>query len=237
MKLTQARTPPCSSDLAFDRRLAGESSLAELREMEAHMAGCARCSARWRELAEEQARFASAPLPSWSSRGRFGRSHALATGVAIVLAAMVLFRVSGQSADTRSKGGARLSFYVKHDGSVRLGASDERVASSDSLRFAYASPRPAYLAIVSVDGAGAANVYFSASGRAAKIEAGQEVALPSSVLLDETLGEEKVFGFFCAEPVEVEPIRSALASQPERAPVLAGCVVDVLTFRKEARKP
>jgi hypothetical protein len=91
-----------------------------------------------------------------------------------------------------------------------------------------------YLAVLSVDGAKHASTYYPDSRLAARQEPGREAALPSSTVLDDTLGAETVYGVSCPRPFDVETLREALARAPNRAPALEGCDVDVIPLHKEA---
>lgn len=95
--------------------------------------------------------------------------------------------------------------------------------------------RSGYLAIFSVDGARRASTYWPYGEHAAPIGLGRDVSLPESIVLDETVGRETVYTLFCAEPVMLEPIRSALERSPDREPQVEGCTSDRVSFVKEAR--
>src|SRR5690606_9245521 len=98
--------------------------------------------------------------------------------------------------------------------------------------FVYSSTRPRYLAVLSMDAARHASVYFPDGPAAVEVAAGVDVALPSSILLDDVVGRETIYGVFCGGPFELEPLRRARESGGAiRAP--EGCVVDELSFAKE----
>lgn len=61
--MRRRRSQGCASDLRLDRLLVGELSPSEVRALEAHLAACARCAARRRELAAEYASFAHNAVP------------------------------------------------------------------------------------------------------------------------------------------------------------------------------
>lgn len=253
MTLHRTRGEACASDLAIDRMLAGELSANEAPTFEAHIENCARCNERVAQLRTAHAAFSSEvprELAKRADRPNPGGEHGLAAvrsrrrwihslGGAVALAAALLFLVRraneplGEVVDSieRSKGSAYVSFHVQHSGAVRLAAEGEQVVPGDAIEFSYSAHAAGYLAIVSVD-ARQANVYFAEGDRAARIEAGREVVLPRSTVLDETLGEETVFALFCTTPVLVEPIRKALENEPSRAPSPSTCTVDRHAFHK-----
>lgn len=193
------------------------------------------------------------PLAAPRPRGRrllvAAGSVAAAGAIAAAAAFALFFRVdpAGDVAGdgTRIKGGARVGFFVKRGDAVARGASGERVAPGDALQLTYTTQAPAHLAVLSVDASGAASVYYPAGPRAERIEPGREVPLPSSVVLDDTLGEERIFALFCADPIEIEPVRAALAARPASLPfpsaalpsppLPASCEVDAVTLHKIQR--
>jgi hypothetical protein len=187
----------------------------------------------------------SRPAPA-TPAGRLRRARAFAPALTAALAAAAAValvfiarppsepprdeRTAGlplEDPGTRSKGGgSRIGFYVARGDAVALGAPGEVVHANDRLQFTYSSADPAYFALLSIDGARKASIYFPAGAVAAPIQPGEGVPLPSSVVLDATLGSETIYGLFCDAPVELEPLRAALESAPERAPAPAGCRVD-----------
>jgi hypothetical protein len=102
------------------------------------------------------------------------------------------------------------------------------------LQFFYSAQTAGYFALFSVDGERHVSVYFPVGGSAARIEAGNQLPLSNSVVLDGVIGRESVYGLFCEAPFELAPLRASLQSAPELAPVRAGCVVDHLELAKRA---
>ncbi|XYH94073.1 zf-HC2 domain-containing protein [Sorangium sp. So ce1128] len=144
-------------------------------------------------------------------------------------------RVAQAEQGTRTKGGdGRIGFYVARGEGVVPGGPGEVVHPGDRLQFTYSAAEAGYFALLSVDGARKASIYFPAGPAAAPIQPGEEVPLPSSVVLDETLGAEILYGLFCGAPVDLEPFRAALESAPERPPAPAGCRVDRVLIDKRA---
>ncbi|WP_437775119.1 zf-HC2 domain-containing protein [Sorangium sp. So ce1097] len=136
---------------------------------------------------------------------------------------------------TRIKGsGGRIGFHVARGEVVAPGGPGEVVHPNDRLQFTYSTADAGYFALLSVDGARKASVYFPAGDVAAPIQPGEDVPLPSSVVLDGTLGAEVIHGLFCDAPVALEPLRAALEAAPERPPAPAGCRVDRVSLDKRA---
>jgi hypothetical protein len=208
-----SRTPDCLSRLAIDQLLNGELEPTARR---AHRARCARCIERIAAHRAERAAFA---VP----RAR----HRWIAPVLALAAAVTVWLIDPRDA-TRSKGKPALGFYVKHGAAVRPGGDGELVAPGDALDFTAASAEPAYLAIVSVDGARQVSVYYPAGPTAAPLAAGPEQVLPLSVRLDGVLGVERVTGAFCDHPAEVAALAEAIA----RGAAVPGCTSTTLTIVK-----
>jgi hypothetical protein len=233
----------CPSRLRFDRLLAGELPADQARQLEQHVQSCARCSVLLNEIKGGYDAF-DARLPDAIAKRAVTRrrSSRWAASAPVLAAASVLLawlawpeRDVETRLDTERTKGAQLKFYVLHEGAVRPGADGEHVQPGDQIQFAYTSERAAYLAIVSIDAARKASVYFARDGRAAPIEAARHTLLDRSTLLDDTLGPETVYGLVCADSIEVAPLLRALERAPERAPVATGCTVERYTLLKVPR--
>jgi hypothetical protein len=141
----------------------------------------------------------------------------------------------GGEGETRAKGSPHIGFFVERAGSVARGGPGEVLHPGDTLQLVYTATSASFLAVLSVDGARAASVYFPAGPRAAPVEPGAEVQLPSSTVLDATLGPETLYALFCDAPVELAPVRAAFQAAPAAPPIPPGCAVDVVRVEKRAR--
>jgi hypothetical protein len=106
------------------------------------------------------------------------------------------------------------------------------VHPGDHLRFKVSTSEPAHVAILSLDGAGVASVYYPRQRQSAHLGVVRDQVLESSIELDGTLGEEGLWGVFCEAPFEVEPLRAALEER-RALPTLGGCRVDLLSVVKK----
>lgn len=250
--MRRGRGDACLSDLRLDAWLARDLQGEEARALRRHLAECARCRRREALLARERAEFERTQpgLPSWlepsvgANESRRGSAWLVASACAAAAALLVFVGVRGADLvrpdvplGLRVKGTDSVSFYVKRGDEVRRGASRESVRAGDRLRFAYTSAGPRYLAILSLDGARHASVYYPAAAHAARVDAGNDVLLPSAIELDEVLGEERIVALFCAQPLELEPVRRALEARRAAPPPPTGCSLDQLTLIKEAKPP
>jgi hypothetical protein len=220
------------SRLRADQLLNDELAAVEAHAARAHVASCDRCTARIAEHERERAELAVPLASRRRPRAAWIAAAAFAAAAVIVLVALRARGPHGvDEGGTRLKGAPAIGFYVKHGDAVRRGADGELVAPGDAIELTATSARPAYLAIVSVDHAGTVSVYYPDAPVAAPIAAGAEQVLPTSVILDDVLGRERIYGVFCPDPIAVAEVRAAFAGSiaPPRA-----CVVATTTIEKRA---
>jgi hypothetical protein len=226
----------------MDRLLAAELSKEHEREVRKHLFSCLECTARLETIKKGRDEFLLDPAPRlfvvknepvvsplWRrALGSKVAGGAIAAGIAVF---GVFFALQGDELGTRRKGSSQqLGFYVKHEAEVRRGTSGEVVAPGDSLRFIYTIDSPKHLAIIGVDAADKASVYFPEGQVTLPVPEGREVALPLAALLDETLGKETIYGLFCSDVVSVEKTRALFESGKIAAP--EGCELERMTIEK-----
>jgi hypothetical protein len=209
------RPSPHLSSLALERIVAGDPRAAAASE--AHLAACAPCQARRAELARDTAQLlrdldvpravgallrAVAPAPRpWYRRPSFA---AACVGLAACAALVVFTRDDGsrdEPADGRRKGS--LAFEViRRDlrGHVGEVASGDQLAPGEAIRFRVVSRDPGFLAIFGVDAAQAVTAY----GSSLALEGGVPRLLDGSIILDDTLGPERIVAVVCAWPLAGE---------------------------------
>jgi hypothetical protein len=219
------------SDLLLDELLVGEITSAEERAAHAHLDACRACSERLQVLRRGRDPLA-ALLPQRAKRRPFAARVVLGGAVAAALALFAVRVPGGAIPSTRTKGGPRLGYYVKHGGDTRPGNAGETVRAGDTLIFTATAATPLFVAVLSREGPGKASVYFPSGARAEPVAAGREVVLPVATVLDEAVGTERIYGLFCGSPEPIEPLRSGLAATGALA-VPQGCHVDTLTLSKE----
>jgi hypothetical protein len=225
----------------LDRLVAGELARSAERNVLDHVETCDACSTRLAEIRAEQHAFAERKLdlPRLVPRPRrsaiwFAMAPALAAALGFW---MLLARSRGdflvEQGSERTKGGSPLAFFILRDGQISPGSEGTALHPGDSIEFVFTSDRAGYLAIMSVDGAGRASIYFPAGPRAAPFPTGTARPVPVSTVLDGTLGPEQIYALHCDTAIELEPVRAALAggtSAPQAGP---GCKLHVLRLRKE----
>ncbi|WP_394832566.1 hypothetical protein LVJ94_39290 [Pendulispora rubella] len=229
-------TRRCLSDYRIDAFLAGE-----LRdeETERHFAECEKCRARRDELSAEYARMREQwpPLRLPTKRAT-RRWPAMAVGGLALAAGIALFVRTRHEDTTRLKGGGNeVAFFVEHEDHVRSGVPGERVQPGDKLQFAYSARHPVHVLVLSVDGSGAASVYADGAAEMPATTGNEVRALPTSIVLDDVLGEESIVGLVCDGPEDAEPLRARLLREGDRFTAPPSCTATRWTLVKGARTP
>ncbi len=238
----------CLSDLVLDQVRVGELASEAIT---AHLDTCARCQARQRSLSEAHEAVELPPLarppaaPSGDKPGR-GWARTGAAGLAIAAAALLVIivrptdRIEDPEAstpdlrpNTRTKGVPTLHFHIRRDGAVLEGGPGEHLRPGDALRFAYSWPEGGTVAVLSRDGAGTVSTYFPEGDHTFAAPAGEAIDLPGAVLLDEVLGDEVLYGVFCARELPLRTLERAIEAHPD-GPSVDGCAIDRIRVDKRA---
>ena len=243
----------CISDLTFDAWRADELEVGRVQELERHRADCGRCRQRHESLERQAFGFLAkapalaarepsrgevapqnVPMSAQRRRRRWLASSAVAISAAAALA-LLLRPTRGPreiTEDVRIKGQSHISFHVQHGGWVQTGSEGHVVFPGDQLRFSVTTTKPAHVAILSLDGAGVASVYFPTGNTSRRFGAVSNLPLDSSVMLDDTLGQERLWAVFCERAFALEPLRSSLGRERTlHAP--PDCTVEEHTLSKQ----
>lgn len=208
----------CLSDLLLDEIIAGDRS----RDAHAaHLDACAWCNDRLGLLGAETeasrhqvemlvARAAESARASAPATRSVWPRFLLAAGAMAAAAAVMLVAVTGGDDGDRAKGSA-MGFYVQRHGEVRRGVSGDTFQPGDALRFTVSSGEGGYFLLVGIEPSGEVTAYHPYDGEGGVPQApGAEVALPGSLVLDETPGTEFFLGIFSSRPVRVDQVRRAV---------------------------
>ena len=210
------------SELAIDRRLAGELSAHDAAALDHHALACERCSVALDDARAQQRELVAAPLPHLFVPRRPRALPVMigaATALAAALAVVVSWPRTQHHGGVRTKGSAIVGFFVAHGDAVRRGATREAVMPGDRVELFTTTTEPAWFAAISSDG----SVYVEPR----QIAPGREQVVPAAIELDDQLHDEVVTGVFCAAPF------AARAIDPAAPP--AGCTVDRFTLVKVPR--
>jgi hypothetical protein len=121
-----------------------------------------------------------------------------------------------------------LSFFRQRGGEVANALSGDSFLPGDALRFVVSSGSPGYFFLVGVEPSGNVVAYHPYGGtRSVPLPGGREIALPGSLILDESKGTEYFGGLFSREPLALDEIRAAVRRTLARGPSLPVQGVDL----------
>lgn len=194
-------------------------SAEEAARVRGHLAQCERCRGELEAMQAAHARFRRDVLPrtlpgirehlSWR---RFWPGALLPT-LALTAAALMMITVhhSPSPHEPRAKGGVAMQVFLHEPGGARPARDAERATAGDELRFVVEPDGLPYLLVASVDGTGAASVYFPFDGaQSAPLASAPRQELPGSVVLDEAPGPERIFALFSRHPLDGAAVRRLL---------------------------
>ncbi len=227
-----AQCSRCESRLASIEADAAEASLPPLSLPETSAAPAPSERRRtWRVAAMTMAAAAAVVLVVWP-RGETGiESDPPSTSPSLDDGAI---GAEPSSVGTQAKGsGPRLHLYVRREGSVVESSAVDHWRPGDVLGFTYSSTKSLHLAVLGRDALGTVGVYYPAGPSAVQIEPGDDVAFGDGIELDDTLGQEVVYGVFCERAVAVDELREAV--ERSREPVLPpDCALVTIAADKRA---
>lgn len=233
----------CPSELVLDRQFAGELTDDTVT---AHIASCTRCIARIDERKAIAASFATDVgldmLVAKAARPR-RRTLLIAAG-ALVAAAAILLVVLRKPAEptVRTKGSLALGLVAKRlDGRIESLTSPAQLLPGEAIEFEISTRAAGFVSVVGVDAAGVISPY----ARPRRLEAGGHQLLDGSIVLDATLGAERIFAVMCETEVSMDVVvaqaKAALArvggnpAQIERLALPETCSQASFLIEKKAR--
>ena len=105
-----------------------------------------------------------------------------------------------------------MRFFVQRGDEVAPGVSGDPYREGDALRFAVSSDAPRHFLLVGVEESGQVSAYHPFDGdRSTPLEPGVDVALPGSLVLDDSAGAEAFVGLFTDEALEMDRVRAAVS--------------------------
>ena len=211
------RPSPHLSSLALQQIVAREMAGARRDHALAHLAACEHCRSRRTELEGDVERFpreidvpgavdalvrAVAPAPRrWYRRPSFAAATVGVAACAVLIVRLADPGSMGRPPEARPKGG--LGFEViRRDlrGRVETVASEDRLCPGEAIRFRVMSREPGFVAIVGVDAAQSVTPY----GSLPALAGGVPRVLDGSIILDDTLGPERIIAVVCDWPITTE---------------------------------
>jgi hypothetical protein len=200
-------------------RAAGELAADERDSVEAHLAGCAGCRAAVAAIARDVADYgaradaerlrllaaiASGPR-AIGPRSRRGLARGLAAAALAAAAVALVIVLPGGGGDSlrpdgeddiRFKGGLAAQVVAKRGDRQFAVRPGDALEPGDALRFVVNAPAAGYVAVLAVEQAGRASVFYPRDSAAAagpwplRLESPGRSELPGSIILDDAVGTE-----------------------------------------------
>ncbi len=135
---------------------------------------------------------------------------------AAMIVALMLFSIQHlpEDPDTRMKGsGIELGLFVMEGSEAKITDPSQLRHPGDRIQFHLTAPAGGYLHLLGIDEAGVLSVYFPRPGAAHEsYPGGAARPVPGSVILDDTLGRERVFVLICAEAMAPDELLARVRS-------------------------
>jgi hypothetical protein len=156
--------------------------------------------------------------------------------IGALLIVVVVRRPWADIGGIRVKDNARIGYFLTHGATTSAGHEGDVVRPGDAVRFVYEASAASYLVILAAGAGGRVQVLYPDGPHAAHAPRGHDVALPRSTVLDDITGHERVVALFCAQPIEIEPVRRAwqATSGVGEPPIPPGCHADFTGWEKRA---
>src|SRR5262249_49944343 len=125
-------------------------------------------------------------------------------------AALVLLVRAPEEPAFRTKGGLQLQLIARRaNGRVEAILPGGELAPGEALRFRVTSRAAGCVCVSVLDSARVVSAYVPAEGQALAFPATRERLLDGSIILDETLGPERVVAVLCKQPIAVAEVVAA----------------------------
>lgn len=175
----------------------------------AHVDGCAQCATELAAQRELHAEFLVNVLPKRRPQRRWW----LLALPALAAAAVVLLLVRPKAPDEPEiaiKGGPAWQVVANRAGATFAVKDGTVLAAADRIRFVVVPDRARYLMIASLDGAGAASIYYPYDGAQSAAVGAARLEVPDSIVLDTAPGPERLFALLSDAPLSADAVRAAL---------------------------
>lgn len=232
-RLAPPRTPSHPAARALETVAFDDAAAHAGSPLAAHVDGCKRCRAVVDELRAQRADFLARrpadvfmsklgpPEPRWRRRVQSWLRPGLILGAAVASVALLLVISSLPTEDpgrVRLRGEATFGLHVSRHGRPAAPHDGRALRPGDVLRFVVSSQGAGYAFVVNLDERGTINAYVPAEGAmSVRFEAGARRVLPGSIVLDDFVGQERIFLFVSEGPLKRADVFSALLAAHRNA--------------------
>lgn len=173
----------------------------------AHLAGCASCRDDAQIAAQLRQRFTVHVLPRGvPARRRPRRSWPLIPALVAALLAIGWCSRPAPVAELGIKGAASWQVFANREGRVFAVHDGTTLAAGDRIRFAVIPAGARYLLVASIDGLGAATIYYPYDGLQSAIIEGDRVEPAGSIELDAAPGPERIYALLSDGPIAADTV-------------------------------
>jgi hypothetical protein len=205
------------SELQLDALALGALDGPAETRVQAHLAVCVSCRGAHARAAALRERFTAHVLPRGlraRPRPRW-RWHWLAIPALAAALLVVVWRRplgSAPGGDLAVKGAPSWQVFAHRDGQTFAVHDGAALAAGDRIRFVMLSGGAHYLLIASIDGSGAATIYYPYDGAESAAITGDRVEPAGSIVLDDAPGPERVFAILSDQPITADVVKAQLRS-------------------------
>jgi hypothetical protein len=133
--------------------------------------------------------------------------------LAALLLVILLLESPQPGPGIRTKGEISLKFYIQQGDQAIPGKSGGIYHENDRIQFVYSSGANRYLFLVSIDDQGkVSNFNHEKKTSSVSIIPGANRVLAGSIILDDSIGPERIFAIFSNQPLRFDQIRQAARS-------------------------
>lgn len=209
---------------------------------DAHWVTCERCHTLLLERRNQAQLFRQHQIPRTveSVESRLRRSQRFRwawVGLPLVAAVVLVFFLSTRNQESQNGAekerviaskGARAGYYLvaKRGDSVFRVKPESELYPGDSVRFVVNPGNYSYLLLLSLDGVQKVSLYHPYSGtQSAPMTAGKTIELADSIILDEAIGVEYLYGVFSKQVLSVLQVQEILVKKRDTPAEISGEIV------------
>ncbi len=148
---------------------------------------------------------------------------------------VIIYYQYSRGPDIRMKGEESLSFLLRRNETIRKGDVSETFLAGDEIQIVYTATAAPYIALFSVDEAGTVSLYhpdLTCKWCSIPAEKGAQKYYPTSIVLDESSGQELIVALFTKKPLEVNNLNKSLSKYVHKKPVDLGLLKKNLELQK-----
>jgi hypothetical protein len=204
------------SALTLDGLALGTLAPDAAERAQAHLAACAECRRDQQTAAALRDQFARSVFPRGLPRRR-PRYWLWLTAPAVAALCWLVIPLRGPPGPRSApipalaaKGDAGWAVYGNRDGQTFVVHDGATLVAGDQIRFAVMPERAPYLLVASIDGQGAATIYYPYDGQSSASITGDRIELEGSIVLDDAPGPERIYALLSDQPLAAADVKAAL---------------------------